>query len=104
MGKLRFRIAGVDFEYEADPIEIQRLVQQLLGQAGQFVPSQTKLTVKPTETLTQSTRSQIKLSKEGMLDYPLKPDEDIIKYIVKKPSFSQPYSFRKNVSCRALCP
>ena len=87
-GKLRFKVAGIEYEYDGDPIDLVPFIQQLQTLAGNFDASQTKLTVETPSTLTAVVPpAQSKFAEHGKLDVPSKPDMLVKRYIMSKPDY-----------------
>lgn len=82
MGKLKFKIAGVEYEYEGDLMEIIPFIQRV---SGYLSSSQTRLASEA--QLATATLSQSQLTKRGALDLPLPSDESVKRYILDKPDF-----------------
>lgn len=87
-GKLRFTFAGIEYEWEGDPIAIVPFIQQLSRSIGKYDSSQMKLVSEHASTLTARTpRPQSKFTKQGKVDYPPISDEDVKQYILSKPDY-----------------
>lgn len=87
MAKLKFRIAGVDFEYDGDASDVERLIERLLRNTTRFTPSQTFLTTEPLSAKTPLPTPQSELTSRGEIRLRLRPNEEIKQYILDKPRY-----------------
>jgi hypothetical protein len=85
MGKLIFKIHGIEFEYIGEPLEIERFIQRLVAGAIQLSPSQTRLTPETDKLLTS--HPQVTFSETSKLKRSLPSDKEVKKYIMSKPMF-----------------
>lgn len=82
MGKLIFKIHGIEFEYIGEPSEIERFIQRVVAGAEQFSSSQSRLTGIDSPLISQAV-----FSATARLERQLPDDEYVKKFITSKRDF-----------------
>lgn len=84
MATLRFKFGGIDFEYVAEPQEVEQLIQRLASRISPFTPNQTHLTKETSkQPILQATFKQ-----KGTATLPLPNDDEVKVYIMSKPEYA----------------